>query len=123
MITLYKKDWPAAARLEETGYSLDTSVFVCMDTLKELIKASEEAGIDTYASVNPDKQFSSAPVRVVDKSKVGSVADWINIYVRKVTAVRSEETLTQASSGIQSTMQWSHGLCCSRRWVSRSPCS
>ena len=103
MITLYKKDWPAAARLEETGYSLDTSVFVCMDTLKELIKASEEAGIDTYASVNPDKQFSSAPVRVVDKSKVGSVADWINIYVRKVTAVRSEETLTQASSGIQST--------------------
>ena len=103
MITLYKKDWPVAARLEETGSSLDTSVFVCMDTLKELIKASEEAGIDTYASVNPDKQFSSAPVRVIDKSKVSSVADWINIYVRKVTAVRSEETLTQASSGIQST--------------------
>ena len=103
MITLYKKDWPVAARLEETGSSLDTSVFVCMDTLKELIKASKEAGIDTYASVNPDKQFSSAPVRVIDKSKVSSVADWINIYVRKVTAVRSEETLTQASSGIQST--------------------
>ena len=103
MITLYRKDWPVAARLEETGSSLDTSIFVCMDTLKELIKASKEAGTDTYASVNPDKQFSSAPVRVVDKSKVGSVTDWINIYVRKVTAVRSEETLTQASSGIQST--------------------
>jgi len=103
MITLYRKDWPVAARLEETGSSLDTSVFVCMDTLRELIKASKEAGTDTYASVNPDKQFSSAPVRVIDKSKVGSVTDWINIYVRKVTAVRSEETLTQASSGIQST--------------------
>ena len=103
MITLYRKDWPVAARLEETGSSLDTSIFVCMDTLKELIKASKEAGTDTYASVNPDKQFSSAPVRVVDKSKVGSVTDWINIYVRKVTAVRSEETLTQTSSGIQST--------------------
>lgn len=102
-ITLYKKEWPVAARLEETGSSLDTSVFVCMDTLKEMIKASKEAGIETYSSVNPDKQFSSAPVRVIDKSKVGSVADWINIYVRKVTAVRSEETLTQASSGIRST--------------------
>ncbi len=102
-VTLFGKEWPVGAHLMETGSPLDGGVFVSMDTLKKMIQASEEAGIETFSSVDPETDFSAALVRVSDKNKVQSVTDWINIYVRKVTAVRSEETLTRASSGIQGT--------------------
>lgn len=102
-VTLYGKEWPVRAHLTETGSILDYAVFASMDTLEELIRASEEAGIDTYSSVVPAEDYSVALVRVLDRSRVESVTDWINIYVRKVTAVRSEETLTQAATEIKGT--------------------
>ena len=102
-VTLYGKKWPVAARLMETGSSMDTSVFVSMETMEDMIGAAREAGIEKYSSLRPGSDFSVALVRVKDKNKVESVTNWINIYVRKVTAVRSEAILTQAASGIQGT--------------------
>ncbi len=102
-VTLYGRKWPVAARLMETGSSMDTSVFVSMETLEDIIGAAGEVGIEKYSSLRPGSDFSVALVRVKDKNKVESVTNWINIYVRKVTAVRSEAILTQAASGIQGT--------------------
>lgn len=102
-VTLYGKEWPVAAHLMETGSILDESVFVSMETLGELIQASNDAGMDEYKGIHPETDFSVALVKVTDRNRVESVTDWINIYVRKVTAVRSEETLTQAASGIRGT--------------------
>ncbi len=102
-VSLYGRKWPVAVRLLETGSSLDESVFVSMETVKDLIRASEDMGITTYSSVDPETDFSAALVRVNDRDEVESVTDWINIYVRKVTAVRSEETLTKTASGIRGT--------------------
>ncbi len=104
-VRLYGKDWQVEAALMETGSYLDEAVFVPVETLKDMIDAARAAGRDDYASLNPGSDFSAALVRVTDRERVGSAADWINIYVRKVTAVRSEETLTQAASGIQGTIQ------------------
>ena len=103
-VTLYGKQWQVTARLENTGSLLDEAVFAPMGTLRMLIEAAEEAGIDRYSSVKPESQFSAALVRVENREDLESVTNWINIYVRKVTAVSSEETLTDTASGIRSLM-------------------
>lgn len=102
-VMLFKKEWTVGAHLEETGSEMDETVYVPMGTLRDMIDASVKAGIETYAAVDPEKCFSVALVRVNDKSKVAGVTDWINIYVRKVTAIRSEDTLTKAAADIQGT--------------------
>ncbi len=97
---LFGKSWPIAARLERTGSEMDHMVYASMSTLDEMIIAAGEAGITAYASVDPHTDFSVALLRVRDSADLDSVTGWLNTYIRKVRAVRSEETLTQASSGI-----------------------
>ena len=72
-----------------------------MDTLGRLIDASLDAGVDTYASLDPHRDYSVALVRVADRGRTQSVVDWINIYVRKVTAVGGGELLTGTASAIR----------------------
>jgi len=102
-ITLYKKEWPVEAHLLETGSVLDDAIFVPTSTMKSLIQASEEMGIDTYSKVNPEQSFSVALLLLDDRDDRESVTNWINIYVRKVNAVHSEESLNRAAGGIKST--------------------
>lgn len=102
-IVLYGREWPVEARLEKTGSLLDGAVFVPLETLESMLREAEAAGDETYASVHPAEDFSAALIRVDNRDRVQAVTDWINIYVRKVTAVRSEETLTQTAAGIRGT--------------------
>ena len=52
-VTLFGKQWPVGAHLEATGTDTDAIVFVTMDTLRQVIAASAESGVDAYASLNP----------------------------------------------------------------------
>ena len=74
---------------------------VCPGSRWRLIDASLDAGVDTYASLDPHRDYSVALVRVADRDRAQSVVDWINIYVRKVTAVGSGELLTGTASAIR----------------------
>jgi len=103
-VTLFSKAWPVSTRLDETGSELDEMVFVDTETLKSLLKSAEEAGITSYQRIDPDRDFSVALIRVQDKEALNSVTSWINVYVRKVKAVRSEETLSDTSAGIRKQM-------------------
>ena len=89
-VTLFGKQWPVGAHLEATGTDTDTIVFVTMDTLRQVIAASAESGVDAYASLNPDQDYTVALVRVTNPSDVGAVTEWINLYVRKAEAARIE---------------------------------
>ena len=100
-VTLFGRPWPVTARLARTGSELDRAVLADMDTLGRLIDASLDAGVDTYASLDPHRDYSVALVRVADRSRTQSVTDWINIHVRKVTAVGSGELLTGTASAIR----------------------
>ena len=100
-VTLFGRPWPVTARLARTGSELDRAVLADMDTLGRLIDASLDAGVDTYASLDPHRDYSVALVRVADRDRAQSVVDWINIYVRKVTAVGSGELLTGTASAIR----------------------
>ena len=46
-------------------------------------------------------QYSAALVRVSDSDAIESVTNWINLYVRKVSAVRAAQALSGAASGIR----------------------
>ena len=72
-MTLFGKQWPVGAHLEATGTDWDHAVFVSMDTLTQVIAASVESGVDTYASLNPDRDYTVALVRVANPSDVGAV--------------------------------------------------
>lgn len=103
-VTLFSKAWPVSAQLDETGSELDEMIFADTETLKSLLKSAEEAGITSYQGIDPDRDFSVALIRVSNKEALDSVTSWINVYVRKVKAVRSEETLSDTSAGIRKQM-------------------
>ncbi len=99
-VTLFGQSWPIAARLTETGSELDDMVFVSPNTLAQLLSAAESAGITAYRSIDPHNDFTVVLVRVRSGANLDSVTSWLNTYIRKVKAVRSEETLADTSSGI-----------------------
>ena len=100
-LVLFQRNWPVKGHLLPTGSNLDDLVFVNINTLHSLIKAASDVGIHSYENIDPDRFWSAALIRVDDKQNVESVTNWINIYVRKVTAIRSEESLAAAASDIQ----------------------
>ncbi len=104
-IKLFGRVWPIAARLEKTESVLDDMVFIDIRTVPEILKAAEEAGIDEYRSVDPENDFSAVLIRIREKKDIDSVTNWLNVYVRKMKAVRSEETLTDTASGIRGQMR------------------
>ena len=79
-------------------------VFVNPHTMKSLIEASEEAGVTVYRNIDPEKDFTVALLRVNDQAALNSITSWLNTYIRKVKAVRSEETLADASAGMRRQM-------------------
>ena len=104
IISLFGKSWPVAARLAETGSELDKMVFVNPHTMNALIEAAGDAGITAYRNVDPERDFTVALVRVNAHSSLDSVTSWLNTYIRKIKAVRSEETLTDTSAGMRRQM-------------------
>ena len=104
IVSLFGKSWPVAARLAEMGSELDEMVFVNPHTLKSLIEAAGDAGITAYRNVDPERDFTVALLRVNDQASLDSVTSWLNTYIRKVTAVRSEETLADTSAGMRRQM-------------------
>ena len=103
-VRLFGADFPVTAHLAQTGSPLDGMVFVSMETLSSLVALSKKIGISDYDSVNPQKQFSAVLIKTEDKNYVDGVSHWINLHVRKVVAVRSEEALVAAASGIRGNL-------------------
>ncbi len=100
-VKLFGRSWPVFRRLEETGSELDDMVFVSRDTLELLLSAAGEEGVKEYEDLDPRQDFSVALVRVQDRQNLESITNWMNVYIRKVKAVRSEETLSSAAAGIR----------------------
>ena len=73
-----------------------------MDTLTDMMADARAAGEDIDDSLDPSTDYSAALVRASDSDAIESVTNWINLYVRKVSAVRSSEALVGATaSGIR----------------------
>ena len=101
-LSVFGEEHPINAHLLATGSELDNAVFVSMDTLSDIVADARAAGKDIDATVDPHADYSAALVRTSDSDTIESVTNWINLYVRKVTAVRSNEALVDTASGIRS---------------------
>lgn len=101
-MSIYGMQRPIGAHLLATGSELDSAVFVPMDTLADIVADASAEGQDVDASLDPATDYSVALVRASDSDAIESVTNWINLYVRKVSAVRSSEALVDAGAGIRS---------------------
>ena len=100
-LSVFGRERPIGAHLLATGSELDDAVFVSMDTLTDMMADARAAGEDIDSSLDPSTQYSAALVRASDSDAIESVTNWINLYVRKVSAVRAAEALSGAASGIR----------------------
>lgn len=100
-LSVFGRERPIGAHLLTTGSELDDAVFVSMDTLSGMMADVRAAGEDIDASLDPRTDYSAALVRASDSDAIESVTNWINLYVRKVSAVRATEALVGAASGIR----------------------
>lgn len=100
-LSVFGHERPIGAHLLATGSELDDAVFVSMDTLTDMMADARAAGEDIDASLDPATHYSAALVRASDSDAIESVTNWINLYVRKVSAVRAAEALSGAASGIR----------------------
>ena len=97
-VTLFGQSWPIAARLDETGSGMDQTVYANLSTMSDMIEAS---GAEKYASIDPQTDYSAALIRLKSSADIDSVTHWLNTYLRKTKAVRSEATLTDTAAGIR----------------------
>lgn len=97
-VTLFGQSWQVTALLDETGSGMDSSVFVNLTTLSDMIEAS---GVKKYAGIHPDTDYSAALIRLRSSTDIDSVTHWLNTYLSKIKAVRSEATLTDTAAGIR----------------------
>lgn len=100
-LSVFGRERPIGAHLLTTGSELDDAVFVSMDTLTDVMADTRAAGEDIDASLDPSADYSAALVRASDSDAIESVTNWINLYVRKVSAVHATEALVGAASGIR----------------------
>ena len=96
-LTFYGSDCRVAAKLNRTGTYLDTSVFASEQTIKNLIVCAKEKKLFNFGDVDPEQIVSCALINVADGYSVEEVLGDINVHVRKVKAVRTQEMLEDVS--------------------------
>lgn len=99
-LTFYNQDVHVAAKLEKTGTSLDTAVYMNRNTLKRLIQASLDLGMNYFSDINPDRVVSCVLINVADGYSVEEVVNDINIHVRKVKAVQTKNMISGISGSL-----------------------
>ncbi|MBR1408395.1 MAG: ABC transporter permease [Clostridia bacterium] len=101
-IKIYGENCKVAARLSETGTGLDTAVYGSMETLRSLLDAARGLGHDLKISGDPDKVISAVYIKVRDGYDAESVANDINLHVRKVKAIRTRSMMSDVSGSLSS---------------------
>lgn len=96
-LTFYGSDVKVAARLDKTGTYLDSAVYANEDTVKTLISAAKEKKIFNFGSVDPERVVSSVLIKVADGYSVEEVLNDINIHVRGVEAVQTQNMVSDVA--------------------------
>ncbi len=86
-----------AARLDQTGTYLDTAVYANENTIKKMIAAAKESQIYDFGEVDPEKIVSCVLINVADGYTVEEVLNDINLHVRGVEAVQTQNMISDIS--------------------------
>ncbi|MBE6010070.1 MAG: FtsX-like permease family protein [Lachnospiraceae bacterium] len=99
-LTFYNQDVHVAAKLDKTGTSLDTAVYMNHNTLKTLLQASLDLGMNYFSDIDPDRVVSCVLINVADGYSIEEVLNDINIHVRKVKAVQTRNMISGISGSL-----------------------
>lgn len=88
-----------AAQLARTGGDYDNAIFLPLHRLDSLLRHAPHQ-LEGQNTLNPLSDYSVATIKVKDTSKVEPVANWINLYIRKVKAVHSETLLADTAGAL-----------------------
>ncbi len=116
MLQFYGVNCHVAAQLAKTGSTLDNAIYANEATVKRLIAASQEKGMNQYNSFDPDKVISTVLVKVKEGYDIEKVTGEINLHVRKVKAVASKNLISEVSAGLTG-MADMIGVCIGIIWV------
>ena len=106
-VEIYGKTLHVQAVLDKTGTELDSALYVDIDTMKELIRAHNENNPNQEKTIDPDNVVSSVLIKVADGYDIDEVAGDINLHVRQVKAIRTQNMISGVSeslSGVSATI-------------------
>lgn len=106
-VEIYGKTLRVQAVLDKTGTELDSALYVDTDTMKELIRAHNEKNPNQEKTIDPDNVVSSVLIKVADGYDIDDVAGDINLHVRQVKAIRTQNMISDVSdslSGVSATV-------------------
>ena len=93
-LKLYGIECKAVGTLDAPGTGLDTAIYTSGDTVRRLIRASQERGIGVLSKQSPDDVISSVYIKVKDGYDIDDVAAGINMGIDGVQAVRTRSVIT-----------------------------
>ena len=99
-IEIYGKTLKVQSVLDKTGTELDHAIYVNTETMKELIKAHNEKNPNQEREVDPDNVVSSVLIKVSDGYDIDSVAGDINLHVRQVKAIRTQNMISDVADSL-----------------------
>ena len=100
VLEIYGTELTAAVKLQKTGTTYDTSIFVDMETAEALIKASGDEQLQEYAAANGRNSVSSILVNAAGGYEVEDVLNYINIHFKKVIAISTKAMNTGISGSL-----------------------
>lgn len=99
-IEIYGKTLHVRAVLEKTGTELDSAMYVNTATMKELILAHNAKNPNQERAIDPEKVVSSVLIKVMDGYDIDSIVGNINLYVRQVKAIRTQNMISDVADSL-----------------------
>lgn len=100
-LIFYNTPCRIAGQLDDTGTGLDTAVFTSMNTIRTMMKNSQELGFHYFDGTDPGSAVSSVMVRVAEGYDIDQVAGDINIHVRHVEAAPAAGMVSGIAAGLK----------------------
>ena len=104
-IKFYGVDCRVAAKLDKTGTNFDTAVFTNADTIKQLIRASLDLGMNSFESLDPDNSVSCVLINSDGTRSPEEIVNDINVHVKKVRAFRSGDMISGIAGSLSGVSQ------------------
>ena len=88
------------AKLDKTGTDLDTAVYTSIATIKKLIAASLEMGMNDFKDIDPDKVVSCVLIKVADGYSIDEVLNDLNLHVRRTKSFKTKDMISGVSESL-----------------------
>lgn len=104
-LQFFDKEYPVAAKLEETGTGLDQAVFANMNTLKNLFIAAKGKGISFTKDINPETSVSCIMIEIKDGYEADKVIHNIRVKTDGLQIIKTKSMLSGIAESLE-TFIW-----------------